>query len=226
MMLAVPEKHYTPIKTMISFSGIDCCGKSTQINLLCKEFEAKGIKHQVVWSRGGYTPGIEFLKKLLRGGKPLDKEARIAHSQAVHANSGKKKLLFTAALMDLWFYYTFVLRFKELLGTRIICDRYIWDTYIDFRMKYPEFDFEKGFWWRLTLKTMLKPNPSYVLFIPAEESMRRSGLKEEPFPEPIEVREQRIQMYLNEVEKGRWQHKIDATQSIEGVYEQIKSVLT
>ena len=36
---------------MISISGIDCCGKSTQIELLCEELKSKGRKCEVVWSR-------------------------------------------------------------------------------------------------------------------------------------------------------------------------------
>lgn len=211
---------------MISFSGIDCSGKSTQIDLLCKELNKQHRKHQVIWSRGGYTPGIEMVKKLIRGGKQTSREEHVAHSQAVNENPTKRKLLFVGALIDLWLYYSVVLRVKEMLGTLVICDRYIWDTYIDFKMKYPEYDFEHGFWWRLTLKTMLKPNPSFVLFIPAEESMRRSDLKEEPFPEPIQVRNERFNWYVREVKKQRWQHTIDATKSIDEVYAQIREKIT
>ena len=207
---------------MISFSGIDCSGKSTQINLLCEQFKEQGKKVEVVWSRGGYTPGIQFLKKLMnRGRKEMSKEERLAYSAEVNKSSKKRKLLFMVSLMDLWFYYSIALRFKSI-GKTVICDRYIWDTYIDFKMKYPEYNFEKGFWWRLTLKTMLKPKPSFVLFIPAEESMRRSDLKEEPFPEPIEVRNERIRRYVEELENNRWSCVIDATKSIEEVFADIK----
>ena len=207
---------------MISFSGIDCSGKSTQIELLCKELESQNRKYKVIWSRGGYTPGIQFIKKLIRGKKAATKEERLEYSKKINESSKKRKLLFTASLIDLWFYYSIVLRFKELFGKTVICDRYIWDTYIDFKMKYPEYDFEKGFWWRFTLKTMLKPKASFVLFIPAEESMRRSSLKDEPFPEPEDVREHRIEMYMKELENNRWQYAIDATCPIEEVYAQIR----
>lgn len=129
-------------------------------------------------------------------------------------------MLFLASLIDLWRYYTFSLRIQGL-GKVIICDRYIWDTYIDFKMKYPEYDFEHGFWWNLTLKTMVKPNPSFCMFIPAETSMYRSTLKDEPFPEPIEVRQERIDWYIRELKNDRWQYEIDATKSVDEVYAQI-----
>ena len=207
---------------MISFSGIDCCGKSTQINLLCEELKTQGKRYEVIWSRGGYTPGIELVKKLIRRGRTQTKEERLAHSAQVNESGKKRKLLFIASLIDLWFYYSITLRVKEWFGKIVICDRYIWDTYIDFQMKYPEYAFEKGFWWRLTLKTMLKPKPSIVMTIPAEVSMYRSSLKDEPFPEPIEVRQERITRYLQEIENGRWDCVIDATVSVEEVYAQIK----
>lgn len=211
---------------MISFSGIDCSGKSTQIELLCSELKKQNKRYQVIWSRGGYTPGIQFLKDLISKDRSgMTKEERIQYSEKVNSNSAKRKLLFTASLMDLWLYYSVVLRFKELMGTTVICDRYIWDTYIDFKMKYPDYDFENGFWWKLTLKTMLKPKPSFVFFIPAEESMRRSDLKDEPFPEPIEIRKERIERYMNELKNNRWDCVIDATKSIEEVYSNVLTEL-
>ncbi len=206
---------------MISFSGIDCSGKSTQINLLVQELEKNGKKCEVIWSRGGYTPGIEWIKKMIRGGKESSREDHVAQSQKINENPKKRKLLFLASLMDLWFYYSVVLRLKGI-GKTIICDRYIWDTYIDFKMKYPEYDFEHGFWWRLTLKTMVKPKPSFCLFIPAEMSMYRSTLKDEPFPEPIEVRRERIDWYMQELKNKWWQYEIDATKSINEVYSDIR----
>lgn len=206
---------------MISFSGIDCSGKSTQINLLVKELEIKGERCEVIWSRGGYTPGIEWVKKMIRGGKESSREDHIAQSKKVNENPVKRKVLFIGALMDLWLYYSVVLRIKGMNKT-IICDRYIWDTYIDFKMKYPEYDFEHGFWWQLTLKTMVKPKPSFCLFIPAEMSMYRSTLKDEPFPEPVEVRQERIDWYMRELKNNRWQYEIDATKSVDEVYQQIR----
>lgn len=202
---------------MISLSGIDCAGKSTQIEKLKEALRANGRKCEVVWSRGGYTPGIESIKKIIRHGKTYTNEELTAHSIVVNQDPKKKKILLFASLVDLFLYYSIVLRIKGI-GKTLICDRYIWDTYIDFKMKYPEYPFDKGFWWNITLKTMVKPKPSFVLFIPAEESMRRSTLKYEPFPEPIETREKRIQMYIDELKNNRWDYVIDATRSIEDVF--------
>lgn len=72
------------------------------------------------------------------------------------------------------------------------------------------------------MKTMLKPNPSIVMFIPAEESMRRSGLKDEPFPEPIDVRRKRIEMYDFLARRNVWQWRIEATNTIDKVFDDIR----
>lgn len=209
---------------MISFSGIDCSGKSTQISLLCRKMDEMGKPYQVVWSRGGYTPGIDFVKKCLRRGKNLSKEERIAYSQKTNENPKKRRILFLAGLADLLVFYSITLRLRGLRKT-IICDRYIWDTYIDYKMRYPDYQFENSFLWKLLLKTMVKPTASFCLTIPAEMSMYRSTLKDEPFPESVEVREKRIAMYQAEIANGRWEYVIDATQSIDEVFESIMRIV-
>ena len=52
---------------MIAFSGIDGAGKSTQIGLLKVHLVDNGFNVLVFWSRGGYSPGMMFLKKLMDG---------------------------------------------------------------------------------------------------------------------------------------------------------------
>ena len=54
---------------MISFSGIDCGGKSTQIEMI-SEYMNSTSKYRnrvkIIHSRGGYTPVLEFAKKIVR----------------------------------------------------------------------------------------------------------------------------------------------------------------
>ena len=47
---------------LISISGIDGSGKSTQLDLLKKYYEDLGFKVVYLWSRGGSTSGINKLK--------------------------------------------------------------------------------------------------------------------------------------------------------------------
>jgi len=210
---------------MISFSGIDCGGKSTQIEKINKYLNEKGKKSKVIHSRGGYTPMLEFVKTLIRkdkGGKSEDSEKYRAE---IHGSPKKRKLLLWLSIFDLGIYYGVWFRLVELFGTTILADRYFWDSYIDFKMKYSEFDFERWFVWRFAKAIYKKPKNSIIYTIPAELSMYRSTLKDEPWPEPVEVRRDRIDRYMIEIEKGRWQNVIDATPSIDEVFKETVKVI-
>ena len=89
---------------MISFSGIDCGGKSTQIEKIDAYFKEKGKKCKVIHSRGGYTPLLEFVKTLIRkdkGGKDEDSEKYRAE---IHGSPKKRKLLLWLSIADLGLY--------------------------------------------------------------------------------------------------------------------------
>lgn len=211
---------------MITFSGIDCSGKSTQIAIIKQYLEKRGENVEVIWSRGGYTPWVEGFKTLIRPDKHYSEEQKKAYRESVSNSSFKSKLLLLASIWDLARYYGIVFRWKELTGKRIVCDRYIWDTLIDFKVKYPQFDFEKWLSWKIMLKLIYQPTYSFIFTIPAEESMRRSDLKDDPHPEPYGTRVYRINCYMEQIEKGCWSHVIDATVPIETVSEQVKEILS
>lgn len=202
---------------MISFSGIDCAGKSTQIELVKDYLLSKNKKVKIIHSRGGYTPCLEFFKRLIRSNKTEVKDQSEYRTQ-IHSNSKKRKLLLWLSILDMGLYYGIYFRFVELFGYIILADRYFVDSLIDFRMKYSEDAFESWKIWSFTSKIYMKPKCSIMYTIPAELSMYRSTLKDEPWPEPIEVRQERIERYYKEANLGKWQHIIDATPSIDTVY--------
>ena len=212
---------------MIAFSGIDCGGKSTQIDLISQYMKDHKIRHRILWSRGGYTPCLEAMKTLIRSDKSSDEHGRQAeqYRAQVHANPKKRKLLLWLSILDLGLYYGIWFRLVELFGFTILADRYFWDSYIDFKLKYPEFDFEQWCVWRFAKAIYKKPEHSIIYTIPAEVSMYRSTLKDEPWPETREERAARIDCYMEQVGLGRWQHVIDATASIEEVERATKKVL-
>lgn len=210
---------------MIAFSGIDCSGKSTQIEIVVKYLEKVGKKPRVIWSRGGYTPWIEAFKTMIRPDKNYSKEEKEAYRASISASGRKSKLLLWASICDLIRYYGIVFRLIELRGTTIVCDRYIWDTYIDFKIKYPGIDFENWAVWKLLMLTYKKPKQSFIFTIPAEESVRRSALKDDPHPEPIETRIKRIELYLELINDNKWGYVIDARNCIQEVSKQIMIVL-
>ena len=210
---------------MITFSGIDCAGKSTQIDLIKKELDKNHIKNRVIWSRGGYTSWVEGIKTMVRRDKSFSEEQKKEYRDAISNSSFKSKLLLWASIVDLIRYYGIVFRWIELTGTKILCDRYIWDTLIDFRMKYPKIDFEKWISWRLMIKVIMKPECSIIFTIPIDESMRRSIEKNDEHSEPYDFRLERIHNYEKEIEAGRWQFVIDAMQPISEVAKQVEEII-
>lgn len=179
-------------------------------------------KVKVIHSRGGYTPLLEFTKKIIRKDKNSTREEQDKYREEIHSSSKKRKLLLWLSILDLGIYYGIYFRICEMFGKIILADRYFWDSYIDFLMKYPEFNFEKWIVWKMTRKIYLKPKHSIIYVIPAELSMYRSTLKEEPWPEPVEIRKKRIAMYMKQIKKNRWNYVIDATKSIDEVFEETK----
>ena len=213
---------------LIVFSGLDGAGKSTQIEKLKTKLEKKGMTVVVFWSRGGYTPGMELLKRFFR-------KSKVGIIPAVQGNSkerdsafkrkGVRLIWLTLSVFDLIWNYGIVLRMKSLNNKIIICDRYIIDTLIDFNWTYPHEEVSEWFLWKLLNKVALKPNSHFILTITVKESRKRSILKNEPFPDTPKILNYRLAEYLSYVSKNKNTHHIDCQRSIESVESQINHFL-
>tara|TARA_B110000879_G_scaffold190780_1_gene255424 strand:- start:106 stop:753 length:648 start_codon:yes stop_codon:yes gene_type:complete len=206
---------------MIAFSGLDGAGKSTQIYLATKVYEENGIKSLVFWSRGGYSPGMKFLKNLFNVSNQSSKkegETRVNLREKSFSNPLVRKIWLSVSMLDLILFYGFYLRLKELFGTKVICDRYIYDTLLDFELNFPQENIKKWMLWKLLLFISVKPKKHFVITIPVKESLRRSKLKNEPFPDSIEVLESRLNKYLKYVSVNKDAIHIDGTDKIDNIH--------
>lgn len=177
-------------KHFVAFSGPDGSGKSTQIALLKAEFERRGQKPVVVWTRLGYTPGFENAKVVLRKmlGRKLPQRGASTQRTEMMGRSWVRHLWLACAIVDLLFTAAVRVRVQTWRGRSVICDRWVWDSFIDRRL------YHKGAPWADRVITPLfaafgaKPDLAIVLMLPFEQSKLRSEAKDEPFPDPPDIR--------------------------------------
>jgi thymidylate kinase len=216
------------MKQIIVFSGIDSAGKSTQIDILKKEFISKKTRYKIIWSRGGYTSLFEFMKKLVRlfFGKKLPKPGRNTERQEMFNKKSVSKLWYVLAMLDLIRLYAFTFRLYRFLGITIIADRYLWDTYVDFNISLGNINLSKSILWKIAVLLSPKPRKSILLYVSPEVSFQRSVDKNEPHFDELSVRENRIRYYESLIIEGKWKLVIDTEkESVKNTSQKIKEYI-
>jgi thymidylate kinase len=207
---------------LLVFSGTDGAGKSTQIAALANVLADSGMHTIKFWARGGYTPLFSSIKSLIRRFRPstLPKPGRsVERSQRFHSTRVRRVWL-VLAILDLFLCYSVWLRLRLLAGNVILCDRYIVDTLLDFRRNYPQENVAGWLCWRILERTAPTPDHQFLLIVPPVESLRRSALKNEPFPDDAETLEWRYERYQELAKLGQW-FVLDGLKSFRSVHEQI-----
>ena len=202
---------------LIVFSGLDCSGKSTQIDLLKKSIIDTGANVLVFWSRGGYTPGFQLIKDLLRrfSGKKLPGAGHSQQRDKAFSMPIIRKVWLVMAILDLIFYYSVYIRVFKALSYTVICDRYLMDTDIDFKLAYPQEEHENWLLWKFLKAVAVKPDLHFVSTIPVPESIRRSKFKFEPFPDSPETLQKRLNIYIHHIGNNNALTYIDGMKSKE-----------
>ncbi len=193
---------------LVVFSGLDCAGKSTQIERLRLRLRKGGVEPVYLWSRGGYTPGFvalkAFLRRLSRGRVVPQAGPSTQRAQAM-GHGRTRRMWLRLSLLDLIWLYGVQVRWWRLCGKTVICDRYIGDTLIDFTLNFPQENVVSWWLWRLLERVTPRPDAAFLMLIPVEESQRRAVLKNEPYPDTPEVLAQRLSYYQGQTAAGRWQ---------------------
>lgn len=182
---------------IVTFSGMDGAGKTTQINKLVSKLENQKKDVSYIWARGGYTPGFELLKKIVRKifGKSVPKVGDSLARKKIISRPFVSWIWLNIAMFDMLILYGLIVRVKLLFGNTVICDRYIDDTALDFKLNFPHMKCENMFVWKFLNFVAPRPDKSFLLLIPVEESMQRSIHKNEPFPDSKEILESRLNSY-------------------------------
>lgn len=210
---------------LVSFSGLDGSGKGTQIDLLQEYLKKKEIKHIKIWARGSWTPGIELVKKVVRTDKGYDEKEKEQYRKEARSNPKKQKIILLLSILDLYWYFGLYYRFFLLTGKLIICDRYIWDTYVDFKVDFLLHNFDKWVIWRALMKIIPQPYPSFLLNISAGKSFERGVFKKEMHMDSIETKILKGIEYKRLISCGKWSNVIDGTMDPFGIHKEIAKVL-
>lgn len=180
---------------LVTFSGLDGCGKSTQLDLLASALSPQPVAR--IWSRGGYTEGVLLAKRLFRrlAGRRAPPPGPGAQREHALGRPWVRELWLNAAILDLIRLYGVELRVRGALGQAVLCDRYLWDSLVDFQVNFPGVDVRRRLLWRALERVARPPDAAFFLEIEPALSEQRAVEKNDPFPEPLEARTRRRAAY-------------------------------
>ena len=223
---------------LLSFSGPDGVGKSTQVRLAIEDLSAQGYTVLRVWTRIGHTALPRFVKNMAKRLRRLKSRSRRQSSSTPSAAtvsepgeeaspSGKgraARLFLLLGILDLIRVYGWRVRWLRWRGKVVICDRYVGDTALYFDRRFPELNVERWWLWRILVKVAPKPDAAFMLLTSPENALARAMEREKDDEEELRKVEGQVRHYADHASAYPW-HVIDAGQSIEDVWAQIEELL-
>lgn len=209
---------------IVAISGIDCAGKSTQIALLRAALEKKAVPVEVLWFRPGYSSMLDRLRAWVRRVRPgaLPTAAEPLARERVLRRPGVRRAWATIALFDSTLHYAIMVRWALLRGRLVLCDRYLEDGLLDLDLRFPELQIRTWFLARLLRVVTPRPTVAMLLSLPQEVMLVRMAAKGEPFPDPPETRERRLEAYVRWAAEGTVE-VVDATRPVPDIHAELRS---
>lgn len=181
-------------KNVISFSGIDGCGKSTQIEIITNKWNSKGVKYKIIWARPGSTPGLILAKKIYRTVfRSAPKVGRSEKRTRMLKASNIGKLWLYLSMLEIVFIYAIITRLYAFMRYRVLCDRNFADSLIDYEVMLGAQFYDTKF--GRTMRSICAADLSVLFDISIEESDRRCVEKYEPYPDLPEEKKLRYNLY-------------------------------
>jgi thymidylate kinase len=207
---------------IISVSGIDCSGKSTQLEALEEALHKRGHKVHRLWFRPGYSVELGYLRHCMRFVRPsmLPTSDNPQARQQIFQKTGVKGAWLLMAVLDTVAQYGIKLRGLNRLGWTVLCDRYIDDAILDLELKFPPWQAHRNATFNGLKSLCPKPDHAFFLNLGYDEMLKRMKAKNEPFPDAPEIRDIRYTAYETFKAKPGY-HLIDATAAIGDVHQQI-----
>ncbi|MEQ9323198.1 MAG: hypothetical protein RIF41_28785 [Polyangiaceae bacterium] len=183
---------------LITLSGIDCSGKSTQLELLTGALRDQGRRVRTLWFRPGYSPEMDELRRLVRAIRPdvIPAPGPSAKRRETFARPAVARSWVAMAITDTVLQYAFKLRRWLWAGWDVICDRYLLDARLDLQLRFPEQGAAVSIGAEIAAQLCPRPDISFLLTLPHDEMCRRMAIKAEPYPDPPELRDVRYERYI------------------------------
>lgn len=193
---------------LLTFSGVDCSGKSTHIQYLENYFTSLGKTCTVFQFETGHSKEMQAVKWATNKVLYLPQKA----SRIIFSKLSSQPILAPAAsssddhttlhdikdistdIIDAAFQWSMKLRYLQRRYDVVICDRYIEDARIDFMFKYPNYRFTDRLLSAL-VRIMPKPDRAFLLWLPLETMLERLSYKDGPSQANLELRTKRYRAY-------------------------------
>jgi len=183
---------------LISFSGIDGSGKTTQVKLLEDRLKQNGVKTLKMWSRWHPLLSLPLLQFLRRAGQVRIHKADFLSIVEFQdpKNEGIASLWCFATQLENFLKTSLKIFLPLTLGRTVICDRYALDLLVDGMsdLRDPPTRMRLGF---KLLKLLPRPDQAFLIDIDAEAAYGRK-----PDLPSVSHNVKRIRLYLNLYEQA------------------------
>lgn len=205
---------------LIAISGVDCSGKTTQLERLAERLRREGYPTRVFWYRPGYSKNLDALRSLIRSIRrdALPPPGPSARRDAAFRDPRIKAAWIAVAVADTLVELSLRLRYALTRGEVLLCDRYLFDGLLDLQLRFPHALPKRV---ELILKFLCpRPDLHLLLSLPWEDVEVRRNHKNEPFPDPDKIRSRRYDAY-RALATSPGTVVVDATGTVESVHDVI-----